>query len=60
MEGQRDRETKIQRTKSRNSIWSFVVRQINTTHLFTGQRHYGTLFDRVRFEVRSETRPHVV
>ena len=60
MKGQRDREKTIQRTKSRNTICSFLVRQINKIHLFTGQRHNGTLFDRVRFEVRSEKRPHVV
>ena len=36
------------------------ITQINATHVFTGHRHYGTLSDRVRFEVRSETRTHVV
>ena len=56
---ERDRETEIERTKSRNNVCSFLARQINTTHLFTDHRHYSTLFDRVRFEVRSETRTHV-
>ena len=57
---ERQRDIEIERTKSRNKVCSFLISLINITHLFTGHRHYGTLFDRVRVEVRFETRTHVV
>ena len=60
MERVRDKETAIERTKSRNNVCKCLVRQINTTHLFTCHRHYDTLIDPVRFEVLSETRMHIV